>query len=157
MNVTFYNDQDKLDLPLAYVEELARIVFTTAGVSFPDEVIIHLVDKKTISQLHADFFDDPTPTDCISFPMDDSEDSEDTGYVLLGEIFVCPEVAIEYVKENGGHPIQETSLYIIHGLLHLLGFDDIEDDDRKEMRRMEALVLTNALSKSPLPSLIQNI
>jgi probable rRNA maturation factor len=82
-----------------------------------EEVNVHLVSKKTITKLHEDFFQDPTPTDCITFPF--AEDS------LLGEIFICPEVAIEYANKYKKDPHQETSLYIVHALLHLLGFDDI--------------------------------
>jgi probable rRNA maturation factor len=98
-------------------------------------VAIHFVSKKKICELHEMFFDDKTPTDCISIPIDDPE--EDAPHSHLGEVFVCPKVAIEY----GGDPIQETMLYVIHGLLHLLGFDDITPKDRKAMRKEERKAL----------------
>lgn len=101
-----------------------------------DEVSIHFVTKKEISQLHDDYFQDPTPTDCISFPIDPPGDSH-SGYTILGEVFVCPEVAEEYAKKNKGDPYRETTLYIIHGLLHLIGFDDIEEHDQTIMRAQE--------------------
>ncbi len=104
-----------------------------------DEVILHFVDKKTISNLHLDFFKDPTPTDCISFPIDSKEDQSD--YKILGEVFVCPEVAKEYCNEHGKNFNEEVTLYIIHGLLHLLGYDDVSEDDRKIMRIEEAKCL----------------
>ena len=99
------------------------------------EVAIHFVSKKKICELHEHLFDDPTPTDCISIPID--APSSDAPFSHLGEVFVCPKVAIEY----GGDPEQETMLYIIHGLLHLLGFDDIKSADRKVMRREEKKAL----------------
>jgi probable rRNA maturation factor len=141
VNITFYNDQNALDVPFVFVQELALSVFKTLEQALPDELIIHLVDKKAITKLHGDFFDDPTPTDCISFPLDDPNENESAGYLLLGEIFVCPEVAIEYSSLHNKNPIQETALYIIHGILHLLGYDDIEDTDRLEMRSMENLCM----------------
>src|SRR5262249_50239789 len=83
---------------------------------------------------HARFFDDPTPTDCISFPMDDAESEE---WRVLGEIFVCPKAAIRYTEEHGGNPFIETTLYIGHGLLHLMGYDDMNLIDEEQMRQAE--------------------
>lgn len=138
MKITLFNTQELLDVSLSFVEELTKSIFKTLEVAPPDELILHLVDKKVIAQLHADFFNDPTPTDCISFPMDEDRSS---GYQLLGEIFVCPEVAIEYAQENQKNPYEELALYIVHGILHLLGYDDIEEADRLVMREKEAICM----------------
>jgi probable rRNA maturation factor len=101
----------------------------------PHAISIHLVVKKKISTLHKQFFNDSSPTDCISFPIDST---------LLGEVFVCPQVAKEYAPL---HPYVETSLYIIHGILHLLGYDDTEKKRRdammREQRRLLALSSKN--------------
>lgn len=113
-----------------------------------DEVIIHLVSKPQICKLHADFFNDPSPTDCISFPMDNELGKE--GYRVLGEIFVCPAVALEYAEEHGKDPMDELKLYLVHGILHLLGYDDIKPKDRQKMRRMEAECLKITCEKHPL-------
>jgi probable rRNA maturation factor len=97
------------------------------------EVSIHFVDEKTICQLHQQFFNDPSPTDCISLPMDD----EDEPYRVLGEIFVCPKAAVDYAEKHQTDPQRELCLYVIHGLLHLIGYDDIDPKDRAKMRRAE--------------------
>ena len=97
-----------------------------------EEIAIYFVSKKKITKIHADFFQDPTPTDCITFPLDKN---------FLGEIFVCPEVAKEY---DPAHPLLETSLYIIHGILHLLGFNDMETKERKAMQREQNRLLKAA-------------
>lgn len=99
------------------------------------EVSVHFVDKESIGQLHAEYFSDPSPTDCISFPLDGPEVEEQR---VLGEVFVCPQVAAEYCAVHCGCVERETILYIVHGLLHCLGYDDIEDADRAEMRAAEA-------------------
>lgn len=78
--------------------------------------------------LHQQFFNDPSPTDCISFPIDDK---------ILGDIFVCPKTAIDYAARIKKDPYPETALYIIHGILHLLGFDDLEAPKRRIMRKKE--------------------
>lgn len=105
-----------------------------------DEVAIHFVDTPRICELHAQFFDDPTPTDCISFPMDDPEEE---GYKVLGDVFVCPATALNYVHAKGGDTYQELTLYVVHGLLHLIGYDDIDEEDRKDMRSEEKRFLSH--------------
>lgn len=97
------------------------------------EVTINFVTTQAISQLHADFFNDPTTTDCISFPMDE----ETSPYRILGEIFVCPKTALDYAEAHDKDPQQELILYVIHGLLHLMGYDDIDPKDRRKMRIAE--------------------
>lgn len=94
---------------------------------------VHFVDQETISDLHAELFDDPTPTDCITVPYRDP--------LFLGEVFVCPQVAAEYVSSEGGDLEMEITLYVVHGFLHLLGYDDIEPADAEEMRKQEQIHL----------------
>ena len=93
-----------------------------------EELSIYYVTEKKICLLHDQFFKDPTPTDCISFPIDREH---------LGEIFVCPKTAVLYAKKNELDPYEEITLYTIHGLLHLLGYDDLETGPRRAMRKKE--------------------
>ena len=111
-----------------------------------DEVSIHFIDTKTMCAMHEEFFDDPSPTDCISFPMD-SPDGEELGYKIMGDVFVCPETAAEYVKEHGGNLYEEITLYTIHGLLHLIGHDDLEDEEQTAMRAAETFHLEHIRTK----------
>lgn len=104
-----------------------------------DEVNIYFVDSPTICELHKQYFDDPSPTDCISFPIDEEEN--DIPYRILGEVFVCPATAVKYGKDHDINPYEEVTLYIIHGLLHLMGYDDIEDEDRQCMREAEGRLM----------------
>lgn len=133
MHVSTYNTQKRFPINADSVKELARRVVLSEGLSF-DEVTLHFVGKKKICQLHADFFDDPSFTDCISFPMDNSDN---LGYSVLGEVFICPEAAYRFVSKHGGDLYEEISLYVVHGLLHLLGYDDIKAKDIKIMRAKE--------------------
>lgn len=105
-----------------------------------DEVSLFFVETEEICQLHEQYFHDPSPTDCISFPMDKEAVG---GTFVLGEVFVCPETAIKYVEEKGGDASQEMILYVIHGLLHLLGYDDIDEGDRAQMRLAEQRNMEN--------------
>lgn len=93
-----------------------------------DEISFYFVTEKKISELHAQHFNDPTPTDCITFPIDTS---------YLGDIFVCPKVAVDYAQKKHLDPFQETLLYVVHGILHLLDFDDMEPKQKSIMRKKE--------------------
>ena len=120
-----------------------------------DEVGVHLVAEAEMCQLHDEHFNDPSITDCMSFPVDDPRD-DSLHFVALGDVFACPQVAIAYGKEHAICPYRELTLYIIHGLLHLLGLDDIEEVDRQEMRSAEARHMANLDAKHlcllpPLP------
>lgn len=137
MKITIHNSQKVLTLPTHSIKKWVRFLLKEYGSDKNwDELILHFVDKKTISDIHEQFFQDPTPTDCISFPFPPPSK-------LLGEVFVCPEVALEYAKKKQKDPYKETALYIIHGLLHLLGYDDIETSERRKMRKEERRCLAS--------------
>lgn len=127
--------QKTLPISASSVKKLARFLLKHFKVEC-DTLAIHFVTKKRISELHKQFFDDPTPTDCITFPIDESREKSG-GFWHLGEIFICPEVACIYAKEHKIDPYTETTLYLVHGLLHLLGHDDQNPPARKKMRAEE--------------------
>lgn len=127
MKIQVYNRQKDLPLNKSSVIKLIRATLEYLGTSC-SEVAVYFVSEKKICELHEQFFQDPSPTDCISFPMDE---------VHLGEIFVCPSAAIVYGKKKDVDVYEETALYVIHGLLHLLGFDDLEERARRIMRKKE--------------------
>jgi probable rRNA maturation factor len=127
VEVIVHNAQKDLTLSERSVEPIIQSVLSLEKRK-TDSVIVYFVTKKKISALHKEFFNDPTPTDCISFPLDETD---------LGEVFVSPRAAIEYVKTSGGNVYEETTLYLVHGLLHLLGYDDLSDQEEKKMRAAE--------------------
>lgn len=114
-----------------------------------DEVSVCFVTEKKISTLHHKFFNDPTPTDCISFPIDEGNKES---YHILGEIFISPQAAINFFKGKGSanNIYIETTLYLIHGLLHLMGYDDIEKSERRKMRYREKKYLDHLIASNIL-------
>ena len=127
MFIHVYNRQKDLVLHKSSVRGIVQATLEHLK-AYPQEVAIYFVTEKKITELHDQFFEDPTPTDCISFPMDEDH---------LGEVFVCPSTAVKYAHKHNLDPYHETALYIIHGLLHLLGFDDLEEKARRIMRKKE--------------------
>lgn len=112
----------------------------------PDaELAILLVDEAAMEQLHLQWMDEPGPTDVLSFPMDElrpgSEDLQ-TPAGLLGDIVICPQVAIAQA-ETAGHPAHDEILMLTaHGLLHLLGYDHAEPADEKRMFSLQKDILS---------------
>ena len=136
MKILQYDNQSDLTIDKKQVKLLVNEVFCLKKTS-STEFIIHFVSKKEIAEIHGDFFNDPSPTDCITFPFRDSD--------LLGEIFICPQMAIEYSPED---PYKETTLYIVHAILHLLGYDDIDPKDELQMRAAETEVMSHLIQKN---------
>ncbi|MGJ8639441.1 MAG: rRNA maturation RNase YbeY [Opitutaceae bacterium] len=98
------------------------------------ELSVVFVSDDTIAQVHADFMDDPTPTDVITFPANAEMES-------AGEIIVSVDHAQARAAELGEPFNRELSLYLVHGWLHLAGYDDRQEDDRAEMRKAEQRAL----------------
>jgi probable rRNA maturation factor len=108
------------------------------------ELSIAFVDDATIARIHADFMDDPSPTDVITFPAEPSMES-------AGEIIVSVDHAHARARELGETFSRELSLYLIHGWLHLAGFDDRNEEDRSEMRAAEQVALDLLQRTGKLP------
>lgn len=129
--LTVYNRQRHLPINKASVRRLVSFVVTEHPNSL-ETVSLYFVSLDKIQKLHAQFFDDPSPTDCITFPIQDLKE---------GEIFICPQAALDYDPSN---PYLETSLYVIHGLLHLMGYDDIDKKKRTLMHKQQNHLLKKA-------------
>jgi probable rRNA maturation factor len=87
----------------------------------PVELSVSLVSAHEMSELHVKFAGEQGPTDVLSFTMD--EDG------LLGDVVICPEVAAKQSKDLSA----ELRLLLVHGILHLLGYDHQEDQERAAM------------------------
>jgi probable rRNA maturation factor len=129
------------ELDLAAVQAVVDAALAEDGLDRCALAVL-LVDDAGSSALHARHFDDPEPTDVMSFP--DGSDDPDTGRRLLGDLAVGVDVARAVARERGRRETDEITLYILHGVLHLLGYDDEDDADLAEMwatqRRLLAAV-----------------
>lgn len=100
------------------------------------EVSIMLVDEATMSDYHVRFMDEPGPTDVLSFPMDElrpPKEDEEPPLGLLGDIVLCPTVTARQAADNGRTTDEEAEYLLVHGILHLLGFDHAEPEERSVM------------------------
>ena len=115
---------------------LARFALTGLHVHPEADLSITLVDETTMAAYHERFMGEAGPTDVLSFPMDElrpGRDGEETPNGVLGDIVLCPAVTDRQAAEYGRTPRQEQNYLLIHGLLHLLGFDHAEPEDKAIM------------------------
>lgn len=138
MKISVYNTQKDLKVSSRSVKKTVQLALDFHKIDC-DEIAIHFITNRKMCALHRDFFNDPEPTDCITFPYQ----KDHLGHFFLGEVFVCPKTALHYIATHGGDPYSEVTLYVVHGILHLLGFDDMNSKDRKIMRAKEKELMTH--------------
>lgn len=108
------------------------------------EVSITLTDNEHIHVLNKEYRKIDRPTDVLSFALNEGEEPRINGGApvnVLGDIIISWEKVIEQAKEYGHSVKREAAFLTVHGMLHLLGYDHIEEDDRKEMRQEEDFVM----------------
>ncbi len=111
---------------------------------------ILIVDNKAIHEINIQFLQHDFPTDVITFPMnEDSQNPEQQS--LEGEIVISAEMAKELAETVGWTEVNELSLYLIHALLHLCGYDDLNEQDQTLMRKKEKEILI-ASNITPQPN-----
>lgn len=115
---------------------LATFVLDALRIHPLAELSILLVDEDTMSAYHEKYMGEPGPTDVLSFPMDElrpPEDDDEPPLGLLGDVVLCPAVTDRQAREHGRTPQQEAEYLLVHGLLHLLGYDHADEAERAEM------------------------
>lgn len=147
MNLLIANDTNEdldLDLIRKKAEKTITEVLRVENISENAEVSLSIVDKETIHRLNKDYRNVDRETDVLSFPLDEEGfDNEGNPLILLGDIVICLDVAEDQAADFG-HSLEREIMYLIcHSTLHLLGYDHIEEDDKKVMRSKEKEVMKN--------------
>jgi probable rRNA maturation factor len=128
--------QTHLTVDRARVAQVARQVLEMQAVRRA-EVSIVLVDDATIRRVNREHLGHDWETDIVTFPL-----SEPGEPLLVAELVISAEMAATTARAAGSDPFAELMLYVVHGLLHLTGHDDLDAADRPAMRRREAEILT---------------
>lgn len=134
---------------------LAEAVLAAEGIVGDTELSVLFVDRDTMAELNARFMGAEGATDVLAFPLDgalvEPGRQPDGGFagpdreppapdelpLLLGDVVVCPAVAAANAPEHAGTYDDELALLLVHGILHLLGMDHAEPDDRAAMQARE--------------------
>lgn len=116
-----------------------RILFEKIDHPFA-AVSFALVGDARMSKLHQQFMNDPSPTDVLTFELE----HDSRGRCVQGEIVVCVPEAKRNARRIGTKPADELLLYCLHGLLHLTGMDDRDENDWLKMHETEDRLLQAA-------------
>ena len=158
MTLNFESEYEK-ELPFD-AREVAEKVFTSTmdylGCPYEAEVSLLLTDDETIHQINKEQRDIDRATDVLSFPMADyvtegdfaflEEEGADcfhpeTGELLLGDIVISGDKVLQQAESYGHSPLREYAFLIVHSLLHLVGYDHMEEQEAKRMEKKQADVL----------------
>jgi len=128
--------------------KIAQQILKAESVTSPCEISIVLTDSETVQRLNRDYRGVDEPTDVLAFYMLPGKTTTDLPFILppdgitrLGEVIIsCPQ-AVEQAREQGHSVEQELALLIIHGTLHLLGYDHERPEEEAKMRTREKELL----------------
>ena len=166
MTIDIYaaDEQHDHDIDLERWVGLANGTLTDEGVRGLAEVSLIFVDEPAISSLNQQFMGNAGSTDVLSFPID--SEPEPTGRVpdaggsgpgeppppeipqLIGDIVICPAVAARNAVEHECSFDDEIALLVVHGVLHLLGWDHVVDEEAERMEARESELLARHYRKS---------
>lgn len=142
--------------PEEKVEEVIAFVRDHVECPYDIEVSVTLVDTDTIRQVNSQFRQIEKVTDVLSFPMmeyDSPRDfggqafqnslslSPDTQEMILGDILLCSEVVKRQAEEYGHSELREFCFLVVHSMLHLFGYDHIQEEDRREMEEEQRKIM----------------
>jgi probable rRNA maturation factor len=138
------NNESVIDVDESALQRLAIYALDQLHVHPDAELSIVLVDEAAMEQLHVQWMDEPGPTDVLSFPMDELRPGTEEAISpagLLGDVVLCPQVAIAQAETAGHSALDELLMLTTHGILHLLGFDHAEPEEEKEMFGLQRDIL----------------
>jgi probable rRNA maturation factor len=134
-----------------WVKKIVRQVLKAEEVAPPYEVSLVFTDSETVQRLNRDYRGVDEPTDVLAFYMlpqkgaDSSFALPPDGVTRLGEVIISYPQAVAQAKEQGHSPERELALLIVHGVLHLLGYDHEEPEKESRMRERERELLEKCL------------
>jgi len=122
------------------IDNICKYTFKKLNVNNPIFNII-IVDNKKIKEINKEYRNKDSVTDVISFAFEDVDDIKYESFRFLGEIYLSLEKAIEQSKTYEHSSKREICYLTLHGLLHLLGYDHLNEKDKKIMRSLEEEIL----------------
>jgi probable rRNA maturation factor len=134
-----------------WVKKIVRQVLKAERVAPPYEVSLVFTDSETVQQLNRDYRGVDEPTDVLAFYMLPQKGANSSfalppdGVTRLGEVIISYPQAAEQAREQGHSPERELALLVIHGILHLLGYDHEEPEEESKMREREGELLEKCL------------
>ena len=127
-----FNETDRKIAELKVLNDYVKYVVKKLGLEKCEFNII-IVDNEKIHEINKKYRKIDRETDVISFALEDEMDIDYGDFRLLGDIYISHDRVISQAKEYGHSELREISFLATHGILHLLGYDHMEEKDEKEM------------------------
>lgn len=143
----FVADEQKESVGLPGLHALAEMVLREEGYPEDAEVTLLFVDESEMASYNARFLDREGATDVLAFPVEDLlpgviPDADPQGPpLMLGDVVVAPSYVRRQADEHGVSFEDEMALMVTHGILHLLGYDHVEDEEAERMEERESQLL----------------
>lgn len=143
----FSTEGDGIKIPVGLrplIRKCCAAVLKKEGIEDSCEISVTIVDNETIKELNSQTRGIDRETDVLSFPLGENGEYEvnyATNALLLGDIVISLPKALEQAQEYGHSTEREIAFLTVHSMLHLLGYDHIEEDDRVVMRAREEEIL----------------
>ncbi len=144
MPVLIRNDENLSELlDREELEGICQHVLAAEGVTREVEISLSIVNASEMHELNREWRGIDRTTDVLSFECDSAFDADipDDCPLELGDIILAPEVIAKQAPGFGNTPADECRLMLVHGMLHLLGYDHIQDDEAEEMESREDAIL----------------
>lgn len=135
----------RVPLSKAAIVDASRAVLRSERV--PNALVsITLLERAAIARMNKSHLDHSGPTDVISFGFSRATDEDP----VVGDIYICPDVARSHARERGVTVREELTRLVVHGTLHILGYEHPESDEREEsdMWRRQERVVTRLLARA---------
>jgi probable rRNA maturation factor len=145
--VAVFDRQQEIAVDEGRLAELMHRVVVEEGVATPWEAALTFVDSDQMAALNAEHRGIDQPTDVLAFGADDGSAPRGSDEPrLVGDVVICPSVAAANAEAQGNSVGDEIALLVVHGTLHLLGYDHIDDVDADKMEGREQELLAQALA-----------
>lgn len=154
------NRQDKIEVTEEFIDDISKVcdfALKEEGVDIEYQISLLFVDNNEIREINNETRDIDRETDVLSFPMLDFEENKvykdmyldfdfdeifkDGNEIVLGDMVLSLEKALEQSEEYGHSYEREVSYLVVHSILHLLGYDHMIEEDKKKMRKREEEIL----------------
>ena len=159
MNIYYSDEEGRLNPEIKSLMEKAAL--KALGLEFPDvleensmkpddldaEIGVTVVDAEEIRELNRDYRGNDSVTDVLSFPQyDDMEElaydlADEAVTALIGDVVICYDRVLSQAEEFGTGVTREFVYLFTHSILHLMGYDHMEEDEKREMRSREEEIL----------------
>lgn len=144
VDIQYEDDSLRSEQNEAVIRRVCDEVGRVYGPEEPWEMSVFLCDNKRIHELNREYRHIDRPTDVLSFALNEGDEvNGEAESQLLGDLVISLERTAEQAKEYG-HPFERELAYLtVHGCLHVLGYDHMTEEDKKEMRTEEEFILGN--------------